>query len=399
MAKKKKIFSSSNVTNPKNKNFNNTTTTQQYITETNSTESTKKLLNSNTNQQLTNKKQTPNPKLTTQPTKGIRSSKSQNTNSPNKSPNINSQHKLQHNKSHQPSTANPTIKENKPTPLKKIPKPHNKKNTNKYNTNPHNQSNTLTLQPTLTSQHEKPGNIKHKEQIGTQKNQELLTSENKSETPSNTSQLTNPTKTTKLTPKTTSYKLSDTEMFEKLIIKAYRHNYRKGLKQKLHFLPSTNIVMQAQTYSLTNESCQTSKPRLTGTKTPMKLPQHIITIRVGPNNTMATFTDNKGNVLIQMSAGKIQLRSSRKNYKKICHTVITEFFNKIKKTKIKKNILVKLSVPKNLKYKIMKRVKYYARPKKESFYELLRLLPFNGCRPPKSKRKKRQGLRIYKNKL
>jgi small subunit ribosomal protein S11 len=129
------------------------------------------------------------------------------------------------------------------------------------------------------------------------------------------------------------------------------------------------------------------------------LPQYIITVKITPNNTMLTLTDKKGNVLIKMSAGKIKLNSSKKNYKSICHLVITAFFTEVKKTSIKKKVLVKLIVPKNLKKKVLRRVKYYAQRHRKSVIEHVRLLPFNGCRPPKSRRKKRKGLRLFKSKI
>jgi ribosomal protein S11 len=173
-------------------------------------------------------------------------------------------------------------------------------------------------------------------------------------------------------------------------------NIRKLYKRDLKYsLAKMNSKLLKNSSKLLLQGYQSYKNIYSNNKV-TSLPQHIITIKITPNNTMLTLADKQGNVLIKMSAGKIKLNSSKKNYKSVCHMVITAFFSEVKKTSIKKKVLVKLIAPKNLRKKVLRRVKYYSQKHRQSFIEHVRLLPFNGCRPPKSRRKKRKGLRLFK---
>lgn len=123
-------------------------------------------------------------------------------------------------------------------------------------------------------------------------------------------------------------------------------------------------------------------------------PKYIIYIKIKTNNTIITWTNKKGDVIYNISAGNLGLNSSKKNYKLINNMVITEFFKKLKSEKIKHRILFKLSAPKFLRKRVIRRLKFFIRNK--NVFENLRNLNFNGCRPPKIRRKKRKGLKIYK---
>lgn len=122
--------------------------------------------------------------------------------------------------------------------------------------------------------------------------------------------------------------------------------------------------------------------------------KNIVYIKISPNNTIITLTDTKGNVLYKTSSGKLGLNSSKKNYKLIHNMVLTSFFNYLKTEKKQKHMLFKISVPKLLRRRVMKRLKFYM--KSSNSFEGIRRLSFNGCRPPKLRRKKRKGLRIFK---
>ena len=122
--------------------------------------------------------------------------------------------------------------------------------------------------------------------------------------------------------------------------------------------------------------------------------KHIINIKVNPNNTMITMADNFGNTKYKMSAGMLGLHSSKKNYKLVYNLVLTEFFKYLKNERKYKHLLFRLSVPKMLRRRIVKRLKFYI--KTPNIFEGLRQLAFNGCRPPKMRRKKRKGLKITK---
>jgi len=121
---------------------------------------------------------------------------------------------------------------------------------------------------------------------------------------------------------------------------------------------------------------------------------YIVNIKINPNNTLVTLTDNLGNAKYKVSAGMLGLHSSKKNYKLVYNLVLTEFFKKLRNDKKYKNLLFRLNVPKLLRRRLIKRLKYYV--KNSNVFEGLRQLAFNGCRPPKMRRKKRKGLKITK---
>lgn len=126
----------------------------------------------------------------------------------------------------------------------------------------------------------------------------------------------------------------------------------------------------------------------------LKNVKHVVNIKINPNNTLITLTDNRGNTKYKISAGMLGLHSSKKNYKLIYNLVLTEFFKQLKSEKKYKNLLFRLNVPKLLRRRLVKRLKYYI--KNSNVFEGLRQLSFNGCRPPKMRRKKRKGLKITK---
>jgi ribosomal protein S11 len=126
----------------------------------------------------------------------------------------------------------------------------------------------------------------------------------------------------------------------------------------------------------------------------LKNVKHVVNIKINPNNTLITLTDNRGNTKYKISAGMLGLHSSKKNYKLIYNLVLTEFFKQLKSEKKYKNLLFRLNVPKLLRRRLVKRLKYYI--KNSNVFEGLRQLAFNGCRPLKMRRKKRKGLKITK---
>lgn len=124
--------------------------------------------------------------------------------------------------------------------------------------------------------------------------------------------------------------------------------------------------------------------------------KNIVVIRITPNNTIITLTDIKGDVSYKITAGKLGLQSSKKNYRIIYNLVLSAFLKHLKKEKKKKYLLFKLIAPRTIKKRLIRRLKFYIKAKSCNKIELIRKLPFNGCRPPKLRRKKRKGLRILK---
>src|SRR5690606_29631442 len=122
--------------------------------------------------------------------------------------------------------------------------------------------------------------------------------------------------------------------------------------------------------------------------------KYIVNIKVNPNNTLITLTDNLENTKYKISAGILGLHSSKKNYKLIYNLVFTEFFKYLRNEKIYKNLLFRLVVPKLLRRRLIIRLKFYI--KTTNIFEGSRRLAFNGCRAPKMRRKKRKRLKITK---
>jgi ribosomal protein S11 len=122
--------------------------------------------------------------------------------------------------------------------------------------------------------------------------------------------------------------------------------------------------------------------------------KHFVHIRINSNNTIATLTNLKGQVKYNLSAGKLKLRSSKRTYKYIYGLVLKKFFDYLFREHLRKGLYFKISVPKNLRKALLRRILRFRR--RTAMVEFLRLLPFNGCRAPKKRRKKRQGLRVFK---
>lgn len=119
-------------------------------------------------------------------------------------------------------------------------------------------------------------------------------------------------------------------------------------------------------------------------------------IKISPNNTLTTLTTKTGKVLYSLSAGKLNLRSSKRTYKYVYKIILEKFFKYLLQKEILTNIYFKITAPKLLRKRLLKNILLPRIKGKNCAVEMQRLLPFNGCRPPKKRRKKRQGLRVFK---
>jgi ribosomal protein S11 len=122
--------------------------------------------------------------------------------------------------------------------------------------------------------------------------------------------------------------------------------------------------------------------------------RHFVHIRINSNNTIATLTNLGGQVRYTLSAGKLKLRSSKRTYKYIYGLVLKKFFDYLFRKNLRKGLYFKVSAPRNLRKALLRRILRFRR--RIVLVEFLRLLPFNGCRAAKKRRKKRQGLRVFK---
>ena len=105
---------------------------------------------------------------------------------------------------------------------------------------------------------------------------------------------------------------------------------------------------------------------------------------------------NSGKILINRSSGIYNLQISKKKLKYNIKMMLQFFFKDIEIFyKREKNILIEVICGVKVRKQIIKFLKQKIR-KKNIVLQLNEKRCFNGCKPPKKKRKKRMGLRIFK---
>lgn len=120
-----------------------------------------------------------------------------------------------------------------------------------------------------------------------------------------------------------------------------------------------------------------------------------INIRITPNNIFCTLKNNKKKTLKVASSGKYKIKTSRKTLKYSTKNVVSAFLEEIKKLAIDKRILVNLIGPTRIRKSVLEQISKHFR-KRSLIINVKDKKCFNGCRPPKKKRKKQKGLRIFK---
>ena len=120
-------------------------------------------------------------------------------------------------------------------------------------------------------------------------------------------------------------------------------------------------------------------------------------IRVRPNNIFCTLKNIKENkILLNKSSGMYGIKTSKNKLKYNIKIILQFFFKEITNfLKAEKNILIELVAGIKIRKKIIKLLKHKF-SKKNIILQVREKKCFNGCRPPKKKRKKRQGLRVFK---
>ena len=120
-------------------------------------------------------------------------------------------------------------------------------------------------------------------------------------------------------------------------------------------------------------------------------------VRVRPNNVFCTLKNlSSGKILINRSSGIYNLQISKKKLKYNIKMMLQFFFKDIEIFyKKEKNILIEVICEIKVRKQIIKFLKQKIK-KKNIVLQLNEKRCFNGCKPPKKKRKKRMGLRIFK---
>ncbi len=122
----------------------------------------------------------------------------------------------------------------------------------------------------------------------------------------------------------------------------------------------------------------------------------VANIKITPNNIIVALTDRTGKLKFLTSAGKLGLACSKRTLKFVVKMVLMHFFNHLKKKKITDALYFRITAPQNFRRRVLKAIMKKEIRTGKNLLEGLSKLPFNGCRAPKARRKKRKGLRIFK---
>ena len=120
-----------------------------------------------------------------------------------------------------------------------------------------------------------------------------------------------------------------------------------------------------------------------------------LTFNVTQNNIFCTLINNKNNILFVTSSGKEKIPTSKKTLKYSARNIILSFLKKIRRYFRKNIFLIKIKAPLRIKINLL-RIITKVIDKKYIFIFVNNNKCFNVCKPPKKKRKKRHGLRIFK---
>lgn len=125
-------------------------------------------------------------------------------------------------------------------------------------------------------------------------------------------------------------------------------------------------------------------------------PKYGLHIRIRANNVFCTLRYIPSNrIMLAHSSGKYRIKVSKKSLKFQNRIIVGKFLKRIKKWLKRKFILVLISGPVRIKTSILRQVRRNLK-RSEVLIKTLERKCFNGCRPPKKRRKKRKGFRIFK---
>jgi ribosomal protein S11 len=126
-----------------------------------------------------------------------------------------------------------------------------------------------------------------------------------------------------------------------------------------------------------------------------KFSKHV-NIKIKPNNVFCTLRDSlKKSTLYITSAGKCNVKTSKKTLRFSSKIIIQSFFDNIKKHLKSTKFLINIIGPKKIRKAILEQLAINFK-NKDLIINVKGKKCFNGCRPPKKRRKKQKGLRIFK---
>jgi len=121
-----------------------------------------------------------------------------------------------------------------------------------------------------------------------------------------------------------------------------------------------------------------------------------LNIKITPNNIFCNLKSSPTNKTIKVgSSGKYKVKTSKKTLKFSCKIILGFFLEEIKHELKNKQTLITLTAPIKLRKSIIEQVSKYTHSSSLAV-NFMQKKCFNGCRPPKKKRKKQKGLRLFK---
>jgi len=123
----------------------------------------------------------------------------------------------------------------------------------------------------------------------------------------------------------------------------------------------------------------------------------LLHIRVNPNNIFFNLKRLKlrPKTLTHASSGLFKIKLTKKRLSHNVVFLLDNFLSHIRSKIFRKNIIIVVIAPKNLKFKIVKSLSKLLKNRNLIVY-VKPLKCFNGCRPPKKRRRKQKGLRLVK---
>jgi ribosomal protein S11 len=107
------------------------------------------------------------------------------------------------------------------------------------------------------------------------------------------------------------------------------------------------------------------------------------------------FDNNLKKILYTTSSGKCGINTSKKVLRYSVKIVLQSFFDNIKKYLSGDHFLITIIGPKKIKKMVLETIALNLKGK-NLIVDVKNKKCFNGCRPPKKRRKKQKGLRIFK---
>jgi hypothetical protein len=128
-----------------------------------------------------------------------------------------------------------------------------------------------------------------------------------------------------------------------------------------------------------------------------------LNVNITPNNVFCNLKDTQKNLMLSnISAGSYKLNVSKKGVRHYSRQIVISFLKDLRAKNIvfDKQLVTKITAPVNLRKPILDIFKNSLFKKSASRQKLIIDIPskkvFNGCRPSKKIRKKRQGMRLFK---